>query len=74
MPSRYRAAAKRRWPAAHISGDGPHGSLSLCPSGGTKYDTLYLYQTRKEAEAAKRLIDNTGCGGSCQGNHHLVEL
>jgi hypothetical protein len=30
-----------------------------------------LFETRAEAETAKAFIDNTGCGGSCIGNHSV---
>lgn len=53
-------------------------SVSYCPGApwfidmyGPKEITRYVYATRAEAQAAKRRIDEMGCGGGCQKWHAL---
>jgi hypothetical protein len=63
--------AKRKWPkAVWISGEGPYASVAYCPRG----ITVALYETLPEAERAKQMIDDTGCGGLCVGDHEIVKL
>jgi hypothetical protein len=62
--------AERRWPkAAWITGEGSYASVSLCPPA----PTAILFETRAEAEGAKRGIDVGGCGGRCVGDHLVVK-
>jgi len=76
-----RAKAKRLWPRAErILGSGEWASVSYCPGGGMRkpypYITVYLYQSRERAEEAKRIIDQTACGGGCWGErgHFVLHL
>ena len=64
------ALANCRWPKAEwIAGNGPWASLSLCPRGLT----VELHDNRDEALTAKRVIDQTRCGGACLGaGYHVV--
>ncbi len=57
-------------PLEWVIGDGPWGSLSLCPRG----TTLILFPDRGEAEQAKQLVDRTRCGGACVGRHEVIDL
>jgi hypothetical protein len=66
----YIAVARRRWPAAEwIIGDGHYASVARC---GTV--TVMLFATPTEAERAKVLIDRTGCGHACRGEHEITDL
>jgi hypothetical protein len=66
----YRALAKCVWPRAYwIDGEGPWASVARC--GVT---TIQLHSTAARAEAAKDLIDSTGCGGHCCRLHDIVHL
>jgi hypothetical protein len=76
----WRAVAMCRWPRAlWISGDPPisgpcYASVSDCPCFRRVGLTAILYATRAEAEAAKRVIDATACGGGCSRQHRVVEV
>jgi hypothetical protein len=66
----YIAVARRRWPAAEwIIGDGRYASVAHCDS-----TTVILFTTPAEAEHAKTLIDHTGCGHACHGEHEITDL
>jgi hypothetical protein len=66
----YIAVARRRWPAAEwIIGDGRYASVACC---GTV--TVMLFATPAEAERAKALIDQTGCGHACRCDHEIADL
>ena len=63
----YTAVARRRWPAAEwIIGEGRYASGDVT--------TVMLFATQAEAEHAKTLIDNLGCGGACVGEHEITDL
>ena len=64
-------AARKRWPKAiWIEGRGKWASVSSCPPG----TTVVLFPTKAEAEAAKRVIDCSDCGGGCMRMHSVVCL
>lgn len=66
----YVAAARRKWPAAEwIIGDGRYASVARCD-----VTTVMLFATPAEAERAKALIDRTGCGHACRGEHEITDL
>jgi hypothetical protein len=66
----YRTLAKCIWPQAYwVAGEGPWASLAHC-----NVLTIELHRTRATAEAAKRAIDGTGCGGRCHRHHEIVHL
>jgi len=64
-------------PTLWVTGNPPltgpcFASVSDCR--GQRYRTVVLCPTREQAEKAKRLIDNTGCGGGCWRRHRVVEI
>jgi hypothetical protein len=64
------AFAKCAWPrAAWVQGDGPYAVLAHC-----RVLTVQLHPDPEHAEAAKRTIDETGCGGGCYRAHEVVFL
>src|SRR4051794_3885381 len=73
----FTTLAKCRWPkAAWVAGDGPFALVAYC---GTA--TVTLHETRAGAEASKRSIDWTACGGKCRVTkygedhaHQIVDL
>jgi hypothetical protein len=66
----FRTMARCIWPkAAWVQGEGAWASLAWC-----RVLTIELYRTRERAEAAKRTIDSTGCGGGCHRVHEIVCL
>lgn len=68
---KYAEEAKCRWRRAEwIVGSGPWASVSECPPA----PTIMLFETRAEANIAKRQIDLTGCGGRCCNKHSVVNL
>ncbi len=72
-------AWKKRGIPVHVSGDGPYASVSRCNDDYSlpsyrQIITVYLYDTAEEATAAKKLIDETMCGGLCRRNHEVVQL
>jgi hypothetical protein len=66
----FRAEARRRWPGAEwIYGEGPFALLAHC-----EILTITLHDTRAKAEEAKRAIDETFCGHTCNKQHEIVEI
>lgn len=66
----YQRRAKQRWPHAEwVEGSGPFATLAHC-----RVLTVQLHRTRREAEAAKALIDECGCGGLCYNAHEILRL
>ena len=66
----YVAVARRKWPAAEwIIGEGHYASVARC--GVT---IVMLFTTPAEADRAKALIDRTGCGHACRGEHEITDL
>jgi tRNA-dihydrouridine synthase len=64
---KFKRQAKRLWPrAAWI---GRYASIAHC-----RNVTVSLFDDLAEAETAKSVIDETGCGGVCIGNHEIVDL
>ena len=51
-------------------GRGRYASVSLCHGDVT----VIFFSTREDAEQAKRVIDNTACGGCCRRRHFVMEL
>jgi hypothetical protein len=68
--SYWRREARRRWRWLWITGNGPYAVVSRCPGG----DTVTLWQSRQEADAALDRIDRWACGSQCRRAHHVVEL
>lgn len=65
-----RTFARCLWPRAHwILGDGQYASVSYC-----RGVTTVLHATAEQAEAAKRVIDATACGGACSRRHDVIRL
>jgi hypothetical protein len=64
------------WPRAQwVRGNPPPGGPcyaleSRCHPGGT----VTLHATLERAEASKRLIDFSKCGGRCRGDHRIYLL
>lgn len=66
----YRAFANCVWPkTAWISGEGQYAVLAPCGAL-----TISLYHRLDQAEEDQALIDLTGCGGLCHGDHEIVQL
>lgn len=66
----YLSVAEKRYRnAAWIEGHGRFAVLAHC-----KVLTVTLWNTRQEAQDAKRFIDDIGCGGVCKGKHEIVDL
>lgn len=58
--------------AVWVTGNGPYATVARC-----RVLTVQLHPTQEAAEAAKRVIDSSGCGGACPCNgngHDLVRL
>lgn len=55
--------------AAWIEGNGQYALLAWC-----RTLTVSLWQNIEEAERQKHQIDQTGCGGRCNGHHEIVDL
>ncbi|MET7639348.1 hypothetical protein [Streptomyces sp. NPDC005438] len=74
----YNALAKCMWPrAVWVCGEGPYATVSRCPSGGRRNAlTVALWSTHEAALSAKKIIDDSMCGGSCWGarGHEIVQL
>jgi hypothetical protein len=79
----YRTFAECAWKQKGIpvdaSGDGPYASVSTCARdyGLPSYrriTTVHLYETAEDAEKAKKLIDDTACGGNCKKQHEVVRI
>jgi hypothetical protein len=76
----WRAAALCKWPRAEwVAGNPPwrgpcYASVSMCPGFGRAGVTAELYPKLAEANAAKRRIDATACGGGCSRQHCVVKL
>jgi hypothetical protein len=67
----YLTRARARWRrATWIDGHGRWASISECSRG----PTVVLHETRAQAEAAKSVIDSTGCGGGCTGRHSVIDM
>jgi hypothetical protein len=67
----YKEKAKRKWgkAAAWISGNGRYALLAHC-----RMLTVTLWSTMDAAEAAKKQIDATACGGACVRDHEILDL
>ena len=67
----YRKIAQRKWGrnAEWISGKGPFAVLARC-----RTLTVTLWTSMEEAQLAKKLIDQCGCGGMCTGDHEIINL
>jgi hypothetical protein len=69
----YRTLANCMWPrAVWVNGDGPYATLARC-----RVLTVALHASLDAAHAAKRAIDQWGCGGRCPctgAGHELVRL
>jgi hypothetical protein len=67
---KWRAYAQRRWPeACWVSGEGRYASLAHC-----RELTIQLYDDEIVALLAKRVIDDSGCGGACHRDHEVIDL
>lgn len=63
--------AKCIWPRAiWIHGNGPYASVARCGRG----TTVLLAERLEDAQEAKELVDDTGCGGLCQRRHEVIQL
>jgi hypothetical protein len=66
----YKRIADKRWPRAEwTSGDERYASVAYC-----RVTTVEMYPWITQAERAKRIIDNTGCGGRCVRRHEIIDL
>ena len=66
----YHSKARKRWRKAEwINGEGRYAVLAWC-----RVLTVTLWPTVEKAEAAKREIDDTACGGMCEMRHEIVDL
>lgn len=66
----YRTMAKCMWKrAVWVTGEGPFAVLAHC-----RVLSVTLHKTPEAAEAAKKTIDSTACGGACNGRHEIVEV
>ena len=69
----YPTLARCVWRRAEwVTGAGPYATLARC-----RVLTVQLHPTLAEAEAAKRVIDRSGCGGRCPctgAGHEIVRL
>src|SRR5262245_7095219 len=73
LRARWRKAAKARFlNALWINGSGRFASVSWCHGE----PMVQIYIGRRQAEAAKALIDQYACGGGCCGanSHMIVDL
>ena len=71
VTERFRAVARKRWPRAlWVAGNGQFGLVSTCPPGCS----VELFERKADAEAVKKTIDDTGCGGCCRSQHSIVDL
>lgn len=60
----------------------PTGRVYICTSGSGRFAllawcdvlTVTLHETSDRAEAAKKVIDERGCGHACSGKHKIVEM
>lgn len=70
----YRTLAQCLWPrAVWITGNGPYATLARCG----RALTVQLHPTADAAQVARRVIDSSGCGGSCPctgAGHETVRL
>lgn len=51
-----------------------HGTGDLALIAWCKVPTITLYEATDHALAAKEMIDATGCGGRCHGDHEIVYI
>lgn len=66
----YATKAKCLWKRAYwITGDGPYAVLAWC-----RVLTVTLHNTADDAQAAKRWIDETACGGRCHRSHEIIRI
>lgn len=69
----YRTLARCLWPrAVWVCGTGPYATAARC-----RVLTVQLHPTLEAAQAAKRVIDSSGCGGKCPctgRGHELIRL
>jgi hypothetical protein len=64
----HKAVAKCKWPKAEwVIGDGPYATVSYC-----SVTTVMLHEDGLKAWGALDMIDSTGCGHACRGDHRLV--
>jgi hypothetical protein len=72
--SPWQTEADRRWPdamdmVAPAYGDGRYATVAWCAGL-----TVHLHTTRDAAERSLAMIDRTGCGHDCWGDHELIDL
>lgn len=66
----YQSLAECSWPdGAYVIGDGPFALLARCD-----LFTVTLYESDAEARRRLRILDDRGCGKTCEGLHELVGL
>jgi hypothetical protein len=57
------------WRRETVSGDGEYALLARC-----RVLTIELHETLDKAQTALRMIDSTGCGSACRGDHEVIRL
>jgi hypothetical protein len=58
------------WPRSEwVTGEGPYAVLAHC-----RVLTVMLHGSAAAAEASKKSIDETACGGMCFKRHEIVQL
>lgn len=66
----HQSLAECTWPdAAYVVGDGTYAVLARCD-----LFTVSLYETFDEARRRARILDDRGCGQTCEGDHELVAM
>lgn len=51
-----------------------HGSGEIALIAWCRHITITLHDSVESAEASKRFIDASGCGGRCVRNHQIVRV
>lgn len=62
--------------APWVAGEGPIALVACRPSCRVRYrhGAVSLHETADSALAAKKQIDETGCGARCHRDHKVVQL
>lgn len=66
----YSTLAKCLWKrACWIDGNGEYALLAHC-----RVLTVSLWTNLADAEASKRMIDGSACGGQCYRRHEIIKI
>lgn len=61
-----------------VVGEGQYASMSWCtknePESYRRGISVHLFNELEQALEAKRLIDETACGGRCRKQHEIIRL